>query len=155
MVETSFGGDVGKRAVSVVVIQSVAVNARYEEIRVAVVIVIADSRTDIEACSGEPGRVCDICKFAVAIIPEEPIAVFGRVFVQCCEVGPVGEENVGATVVVVVKNGDSADHAFGRVAGRRFVVFKSKRDRLEREVDGTCTRGREQQCGDSQCSKAG
>ena len=106
----------------------------------AVVVVIADRDADVEAGSCEPGLLCHIGEFAVAVVAEEAIAVFRRSLLQGCDVGAVGEEDVGTAVPVVIEDRNAAGHGFRRIPGWTFVTFEPELEPLEFEGDGGSTR---------------
>ena len=98
-------GDISERAVAVVVVERVVVDARHEEIRIAVVIVIAYGDAAVEAAAGQSRGLCHVGEHAVAIVAEKAVAVFGIVFLQRRQIGAVGEEDIGTPIAVVIENG--------------------------------------------------
>ena len=113
-------GDVGERAVAIVVVERVAVDAGDKDVFVPVVIVIADGDTDIVSGSSEASLFGDVGKRAISVVAEEPVPIFGRRLLQSDDVRPIGEKNVEVAVMVVVENSDASGHGFRCVLFVRF-----------------------------------
>ena len=65
-----------------------------------------------------------VCEMSLAIIFEEPIGIFRRVFLQRLYVSAIGEENVEFAIVVVVKHSNTAGHGFRRMALRSLIALE-------------------------------
>ena len=128
--------DIGEGAVSVVVIEVVAVDAADKEILVAVVVVVADGRGDVVAVAGQSRLFRNVREMALAIIGKQTVRVFGRGLLQRSDIGAVGEEDVQVAVVVVVEDRDPASHGFRRMALRRLAGVEREIDGLIDKVDG-------------------
>src|SRR5947209_14655152 len=76
-IEAGFLCDVGECTVAVVVVERVAMDAGDKDIRMAVVIVIADGEADIVTGAGQTGSVGYVREDAIAIVAKKPIAVLG------------------------------------------------------------------------------
>ena len=116
-------------------VQPVSMNAADEDIFVAIVIVIADRDPVVEAHARQTGLDGDILEVTLAVVFEEPVGVFGRVFLQRLYVGSVGEEDIQIAVVVVVENRYAAGHGFRRMALGRLATLQPEIDRPVNEVD--------------------
>ena len=112
------------------------VEAGDEEIGMAVVVVVADGDAHVVSGAGEAGGVGYVGEDAVAVVAEEAVAILGSVFLQRGDIRAVGEEDVGASVAVVVEDGNASGHGFRSVAGRRFGVLQAEGDFLQFEGDG-------------------
>ena len=139
LMEACFLRHIGERAVAIVVVQGVAVDACHENIRKAVVVVIADGHAHVVSGAGETRFLRDIGENAFSVIPEQPVRELGRIFLERFNVGAVGKKNVRTTVLVVIKNGNAAGHGRRCVREfRRFIRLHPKGKRLERETDSGC-----------------
>src|SRR6266404_2090949 len=99
--------------------------ARYEEIIKAIVIVVTHGNSHPPADIGEPGLVGNISKSAVAIIVIERAAGFATRLHQI-NGKRVNEEEIRISVVVVIKQRDTAAHRLDDVLLiRRGYVFES------------------------------
>src|ERR1035441_4939525 len=87
LVQSRFRRDIGGRAVAVVVIQGVAVNARDKQVGVAIVVVIAGGNADVKAGTGQPGGIGNIGKDAFAVVSEQTVSIFWGVLLQGGDVG--------------------------------------------------------------------
>ena len=134
--EPGFLRDVGEGAVAVVVIERALVHARHEDVRVAVVIVIAHGNACVESAARQTGGIGDIGEDAVSVVTKEPVPIFRRVLCQRGEVGAVGEKDVGPAIAVVIENGHPAGHRLRSVARQRLIALKLEINRLIRKSDG-------------------
>src|ERR1700722_5832739 len=110
---TGFGGDVGKGAIAVVVIQHVFSVAGDVKIRKAVVIVVADRDADsviAVAGAGEAGFLGHVSEAAIRILAVETVPVlrvlaieFFGLMHRVGEVTAIHQENVEQAVVVVIE----------------------------------------------------
>src|ERR1041385_743168 len=69
-------------AVPVIVIESVAVNACYEDVFEPVIVVVSNRNAHVEPNSLQPCLLGDVGERAVAIVMKEPVPVFRRVLFQ-------------------------------------------------------------------------
>src|SRR5262249_18532796 len=97
-------GDVRERAVPVVVEEEVRPQRGEVEVGPAVVVVVAHSDTHPVAIDGEAGLLRDIVERAVASVPVER-RMKGTSAGEARKPGRVDEEEIEATVVVVVEKG--------------------------------------------------
>src|ERR1700689_1441150 len=67
--------NIGDGAVAVVVIESIVVHAADENVLVAVVVIIADRRADVETSAGQSCLFGGIGEVAAAIVQEQAIGV--------------------------------------------------------------------------------
>ncbi len=135
LVEAGFLRHIGEGAVAIVVIKRVAVNAGDEDVRMSIVVVVADGNADIESCPFQPGLFCHVRERAVAVVAEEAVEVLRRGFLQRCDVGAVGEEDIGAAIAVVVEDRDAAGHGFRDVFGGALTAVEAKGQLLELKAD--------------------
>src|SRR5579863_1634565 len=147
LAQSGFRGDVGKRAVAIVVVKSVAVDAGDEDVFVAIVVVVANGHANVVASARQSGFFGDVGEVAVAVVFEETVGVFWRILVERFDVGSVSKEDVEFAVIVVIKNGHPAGHGFGRMAFRSFVGIEFEIDRLVGEADWTISAGGLSRCG--------
>ena len=77
-IQPCLGGDIGERAVAVVVIQRVAVHAGDEHVVVPIVVVVGNSDPHVVARARQTSLVGDVGEVALAVIFEKPIEVFRR-----------------------------------------------------------------------------
>ncbi len=136
LVEAGLLCHVGERAVAVVVIERVAVDAGDKDIRVAIVVVIADSNANVEAGSFEAGLFCYVGEVAVAVVAEEMVRVFRRRLFKRGDVGAIGEEDVGTAVAVVIEYRDAASHGFRNILGRALAAVETKGQLLQLKTNG-------------------
>ena len=107
---------VGKGAVAVVVIKSVAIDPGHEDVVVAVVIVVTDGNADIEAGAFQSDLFRHVGKGTVAIVVEEAVPIFGRIFGERVDRGTVDEKDVWPAVAVVIEDGNAASHRLRSMA---------------------------------------
>ena len=152
VVQSGLGGDVGEGAVAIVVIQSVAVNARHEDVGISVVIVIANSHANVVPGACQPRDVRHVREYSVAVVAEQAVPVLGRVLPESGDVGAIGKEDVGPAVAIVVEHGYPAGHGLRRVTSGSLVAFELECNGLIRESDRgrrgrgweECQRGQQQ-----------
>ena len=135
LVEASFLRHIGEGAVAIVVIERVAVNAGDKDIRMSIVVVIPDGDANIESCSLQPGLLCYVREHAVAVVAEEAVGVLRRGFLERCDIGAVGEEDIGTAIAVVVEDRDAASHGFRDVFGGALTAVEAKGQLLELKAD--------------------
>ena len=135
LVQTSFFSDIREGAVSVVVIQSVAINAGNEDVLKTIVIVVADCDTDVIACSGQPRFLGNVGKMPPPVVFKKTVRVFRRCLVERLDICSVCEEDVELAVIVVVKDRDSPGHRFRSMALRRLTTVKFEIDCLVGELN--------------------
>src|ERR1035438_3838404 len=152
LVQSRFLRDIGERAVAVVVIQRIPVNARDKQVGVAVVVVIAGSHADVKAGTGQTGGIGNICKNTFAVVTEQTVSIFWRVLLQSGDVGAISEEDVGPAIAVVVEDRDTAGHSLRSITSRRLVAVELKSDGLIGEPDGgrSSSGGEEKKCARSE-----
>ena len=127
--DSCFGGHVRKRSVAIVVIKDVSAVARDEQVRKAVVVIIADCDTHAIVARASLGQTCGfghVRKAAILVLAVEPIPVaragaikFFRQLHRTRHTPAIYQENVEQTVVVVIEQGDAAGHGFNEVFLRR------------------------------------
>ena len=139
--EAGFLGDIGERAVPVVVIERVVINAADEDIFVAVVVVVANGDAGIVTSSREARLRRDVSEVAGAVVLEQAVRVFRRVLHQRVDVGAVGEIQIELAVVVVIEDGDATLHGFGRMTVWRLAAIEAKIDGTVREANWAWNRG--------------
>ena len=107
-------GDIGEAAVAVVAIESDAAEAGDEQVRLAVVVVVAD------CCAHGPARIADarfvgdVGEGSVVVVMKERAP--GFLAGEChFHAWSVGEVDVGVTVTIVVDKGYAAAHGFNNV----------------------------------------
>src|SRR6185437_7376980 len=122
---------IGKCAISVVVIEGVAVDAGDKDIRLPVVVVVPDGHPDVESGAFQPGSFRHVGKYAVAIVAVETIPILRVIFFQGCEGSAVRKEDIGPSVSVVIEYGNATGHGFRGVTCGTFVTIESKRKPLE------------------------
>ena len=66
-------GDVAERAIAIVAIQRVAVQAGYEEVLVAIVVVVGRRSAEVKPLPGEPGSDRDIRETRLAVVFEQSV----------------------------------------------------------------------------------
>ena len=115
-------GDVGEAAVAEVAVEGVALHAGDEDIGVAVVVEVADGDGRGIAFAGEARLGGDVGERHVAVIAKQAVIEFGAGLAEAGNGGAIGEEDVGAAVVVVVENGDAAGREFDLVELARGAV---------------------------------
>ena len=96
-------------------IERSAMHAGNEEVRVAIVVIVADGRAHVVSRAGQARFFGDVLEHSFAFIAEQAIGKLGGIFLQCGHVRAIGEKNIRPTVLVVVENGRSSSH------GRRGV----------------------------------
>jgi len=136
LIEAGLFGDVGECSVAVIAVERVSMNAHNKEIRETVVVVIAHGSTDIEPGACEPGLFGDVGEDAVSVVAKKAVGVFGGRFLQGGNVCAIGEENIGASIAVIVENGNSARHRFRGVPSRGLAAIEMKGKLVEFETDG-------------------
>src|SRR4029077_9899939 len=101
------GGDIGKRAVAVVVVEDVLAEVGDEEIVEAVVVVIADADGLPPAGMNEARLSGDVGESTVAIIFVQAIGglLAGR---KAFQTRAIHQENIEPAIVVVIVEGDAA-----------------------------------------------
>ncbi len=109
--------------------------AGYEQIGMAIVIVVTDRNSDVVSCASQTGGVGNVREDSIAIISKKPIAIFRRVFLQGGDVGAIGEKNIWAAIPVVIENCDSSRHRLGCVLRGRLIVLQTKWNSFEFEPD--------------------
>ena len=136
MVQTGLSSDIGERAVAIVVVERVPVDAANEQVRVAIIVIITDSNANIVARAGEARFLGDVGEDAIAIVAVKPIVELGGVFLESFDVGAVREKNVRPAISVVVERPDAARHGGGCVGSfQRFVRVDKERKRLKDKAD--------------------
>ncbi len=70
--------------------------------------------------------ISDVAEFEIAFVVKEAIGKLGRGFVEGWDVGSIGEEDVGAAIVVVIEDGEAAGHGFDHVFGFGGIVFEDE-----------------------------
>ena len=111
--------DVGESPVAVVVIESVAVHASYEDIHKPVVIVVADGNSDVEALADHACCGGYVHKRAITVVAEEAVGVLRTIFHQIGHGRAIYDVDIQQTIVVVIEDRDSAGHGLRQVLSRR------------------------------------
>ena len=115
-------GDVGERAVAVVVVQRAAAVRGDEDVGVAVVVVVGDGAAHAELrAAGDAGLVGDVGERAVAVVLVERVLERRLRLVEVAGAA-VDHEDVDPAVVVVVEERDARPHRLRQVAVRRHRV---------------------------------
>src|SRR5215469_13662046 len=136
MVETSFGGDVRERPVAIVVVERVAVNASDKQVGPAVIVVVGDGHGDVKARAPETGSFRHVGKHAVAVVSVETVRELRGILFESLDIGAVGEKDIGAAILVVVKNRHAAGHSGGSVRTLQGLVgLDAEGQGSEREFD--------------------
>ena len=130
LVEACLYGDIGKSAVAVVVVQGVAMDSGDEDVRMAIVVVVANGYTDVKSRSLESCLFGDVGESAITVIAKETVVILRRSFLQGGNVGAIGEEDVGAAVTVVVEDCDTSGHGFRHVLRRAEAAVEMKGELL-------------------------
>src|SRR5437764_1205451 len=140
MIEARFEGHICESAVTIVVKECISMHAGDEDIRKAIIVIISDSDADVISCSGKSGGLSYVGERRIAIVPEEAIAIFGRVLSECGDVRTVGKEDVRVPIAVVIQNGDSTAHRFWCITGTSLVILKNEGKFLKYEANsaGIC-----------------
>src|SRR5215469_10184168 len=115
MVETSFGGNVRKRPVAIVVVERVAVNASDKQVGPAVIVVVGDGHGDVKARAPETGFFRHVGKHAAAVVSVETVRELRGILLESLDIGAVGEKDIGTAILVVVKNRHATGHGGGSV----------------------------------------
>src|SRR5208337_807633 len=108
-------------------------------IGVPVIVIIANRNSHVVSSTGQTGGIGHVGEDAVAIVAEEAVAEFGRVFCQGADIGAIGKENVGASVAVVVEDGNSAQHGLGHILGGSDAILQSEWNLLKLKLDGSAS----------------
>ena len=93
-------------------------HAGHEDILKAIVIVVADGNSDVEALAGHAGCGGHISKRAIAIVAEEAVGVLRTIFHQSGHGRAVHDVNVQQPVVVVIEDRHSATHGLRQIPSR-------------------------------------
>src|SRR5215475_205239 len=125
--DAGFLGDVGKRTVSIVVIQLVSAKAGDVEICPAIVVVIGRTRSHAEAGHTNTGLRGHIGERTVLIIAVQTMPGSRR-FLLVGEGTTIHKENIRPAIVVVIEDDAAASHRFGHVLLRTRAVFVLKSD---------------------------
>src|ERR1035437_79116 len=102
-----------------------------------VIVIVANRNSHIVSSARQTGCVSHVGEDAVAIIAEKAVAEFGRVFFQLGDIGAIGEENVGASVAVVVKDGNAAQHGLGHILCGSDAILQSECNLPKLKLDGS------------------
>ncbi len=167
--QSRLSGDVGERAVAVVVVQLVGPVVQDVEIHVAVVVVVRGGAPEPPRLAGGPRLLGDVGEGAVVIVPvqrvpelalQSPAAVVAHVLLPAT----VGEVDVEPAVAVVVEDAGPASGALDDVVQLGAAVAVGESDaRGSGHVDeggsparrlGGHQRGRQRGC-ESPCAKSG
>src|SRR5215472_18711537 len=136
MLETSFGGDVRERPVTIVVVERVAVNASDKQVGPAVIVVVGDGHGDVKARARETGFFRHVCKHAVAVVAVKTVRELRGILFESLDIGAVGEEDIGTAILVVVKNRHATGHGGGSVRVLQGLVgLDAEGQGCEREFD--------------------
>ena len=118
--DAGFGGDVGKRAIAVVVIENVASELGNEEIGETVVVVIAPNAAEAVVCAGDAGGVGDVGEGPVAIV-----AIEGVFDLDAAVVAVAAVDEIDVLPAVVVEIGDAnAGTEFLEIDGDPWLPLK-------------------------------
>src|ERR1035438_2468685 len=96
----------------------------------SIVVVIANSYAYVVARAFQAGRLGHVGVNAVAVVAIQLIAVLRRVLLEGCNIRAVSEEDVWASIAVVIEDGHAARHALRRVAAGSLVIFQPEREGL-------------------------
>src|ERR1700723_534684 len=72
-------GHVGKGPVAIIVVQSVAMDSRYKDVLMAVIVIVADRNTNVVARPREAGSFGHIGEGSVAVVSKQAVGISGRV----------------------------------------------------------------------------
>ena len=101
-----------------------------ENVRMAIVVVVANGYSDVKSRSLESCLFGDIGESAITVVAKETVVILRRGFLQGGDVGAVGEEDIGAAVAVVVEDCDTSGHGFRHILGRTETAVEVKRELL-------------------------
>src|SRR5438874_10037307 len=116
IMDSRFVGNVGKRAVAVVVKKDIVSPETAEQIVPAVVVIVANAHAGLPAGASECGFLGHIGKRAVAIVLEQLRC--GRFAFRpfLAEAGAIGPVNIQPSIVVVIEGSDAASLCLDDVA---------------------------------------
>jgi hypothetical protein len=77
---------------------------------------------------------------SLAVVFKKTVAIFRRTFVECVNVGAVGEKNIQLAVVVVIEHGHTSGHGFRSMTFGSLVGVKFEIDWLVGELDRAISR---------------
>src|SRR5450432_3893021 len=96
-------GHVSEGSVPVVVVKRIAIDAGDKDVVIAVIVVVADGHAYIEAGPFQARLLRYVGEASVAVVVEEAVPVFWRVFLERLDISPIGKEDVGPTVAIVIE----------------------------------------------------
>ena len=114
--KSDFVGHVAERPVSVVAEKNISPVIQHDQVREAVVIVIANRCTHAEIRIADPGSERDIRKCSVADVSDQAVGVT-RIAGLRRQPAPLRKVDVGPTVEIVIENGNPASHRLQDVFG--------------------------------------
>ena len=136
LVESGLLCHIAERSVAIVVIQRVAVDAGDKDVGVSVVVVVADGNTNIKPGALQSGSFGYVGERPVAVIAKEMVRVLRRRLFQRGDVRAIGEENVGTSIAVVIKNRDASGHRLRNILGRALAAVETKGQLLQLKTNG-------------------
>src|SRR5262249_6857516 len=110
IMESRLRGDVSERSVAPIAIERNAVETADQQVGMAVVIIVANSRADIVIGATETGALSDVFEVHAAGVTEQPV---GGLLARG-QRASVGEEQVELAVAVVIENGDPSRRGGGK-----------------------------------------
>ena len=99
-----------------------AVDAAHEEVGIAVVVEVGHGRRHRVPGAAQRGGVGHVREPHPALVPEEPVRVAGRVLLEAGDGGAVREEQVDASIPVVIEGGHAPRHRLDEVLARGGAV---------------------------------
>src|SRR5258708_9297476 len=123
-------GDIGERAIAIVVVEHARIEIRNIKVFPAIIVVVADGGAKSPTAMREPSLGGHIGKSAVVVIVIE-LARMALLCLQILQRGAVHQEDVHPPVVVVVKDCDSAAHGFHDV-----MFFRAAAGEVEIDAGG-------------------
>src|SRR5216684_4784454 len=127
---SGFRGDIGERAIAIVVVEQATIEIRNIKVFPSVIVVVGDGGAKSPAAMREPSLGGHIGKSAVVVIVIE----LARMALPCLQIlqrRAVHQEDVHPPVVVVVKDCDSAAHGFHDV-----MFFRAAAGEVEIDAGG-------------------
>ena len=124
--QTRFRGDIGERAVAIVVKELIAVDVGQKQVGPAVVVVVAHRHAHPVAGSGDSGALGDVGERSIAVVVKQAVLVLRTRLHQGWHLGAVDQINVEQTISVVVEQRDAGGHCLRLMFLRRRAVLDNK-----------------------------
>ena len=126
MIQASPTCDVGKCAITIVVIQRVMMHPAYKDVFIPVVVVVADCNAIVVAATCKTGLGCNVGEMTVPVILKKTVEKLRGRLVQRSDVGSVREEDVELAIIVVIEEGHATRHGLRGIALRSFRAVELK-----------------------------